>query len=121
MAQKEVRTRPILLYDGDCAFCARWIKRWERITAGKVEYQTYQHLGTDFPQIPFDQFEVSVYLVEPSGEITRAAQAVLKTLSYGRGFGWLERLYRTFPPFRWLTEFAYRSVARNRRVFSKFS
>lgn len=44
---KEVRgDRPIMIWDGECGFCARWIKRWERITGDKIQYVQYQFLAT---------------------------------------------------------------------------
>jgi hypothetical protein len=29
--------RPLLVWDGDCDFCRRWIERWRRIAGDRVE------------------------------------------------------------------------------------
>jgi DCC1-like thiol-disulfide oxidoreductase len=36
-------TRPVLLYDGTCGFCRKWIdrlRRWDRV--GRIDYVAYQ-------------------------------------------------------------------------------
>ena len=41
-----------MIWDGECHFCRRWIERWREITAGEVEYATYQEIADRFPEIP---------------------------------------------------------------------
>src|SRR2546423_1726508 len=61
--------KPLMIWDGECHFCRRWIERWRAITAGEVEYATFQEIGDRFPEIPREQFQRSVVLIEPSGEV----------------------------------------------------
>ena len=35
--------KPLLLYDGECWFCLRWIRRWEQRLDGKVDVAPFQH------------------------------------------------------------------------------
>ena len=44
--------KPLLIFDGDCHFCRRWIERWREITAGAVEYAPSQEVAERFPEIP---------------------------------------------------------------------
>jgi hypothetical protein len=37
--------KALLIWDGDCDFCRLWIERWREMTAGKVDYTTYQEAG----------------------------------------------------------------------------
>lgn len=56
--------KPILLFDGDCGFCRRWIDRWRLMTKDRVVYEPYQSSGARFPEISEEQFKKSVQLVE---------------------------------------------------------
>ena len=59
--------KPLMIYDGDCGFCGRWIQRWKRTTADRVEYLPFQDpsIAARFPELPREAFERSVHLVEP--------------------------------------------------------
>ena len=41
-----------MVYDGDCHFCMRWIKRWQKTPGHAVEYAPLQKASPDFPEIP---------------------------------------------------------------------
>lgn len=114
--------KPLLIFDGDCNFCRRWVARWKIQSRGAVEFAPYQERARDFPQIPPQKFQEAVYLIEPSGRVTRGAEAVFETLS---GFSYagkcLRLLYRFLPGFAWISEFLYSGVAANRKFFSKLT
>src|SRR5207245_265495 len=76
---------PLLVYDGDCDFCRRWIARWRAITGERVEYAPYQKVAGRFPQIPIEDFKRSVQLILPGGEIFAGAHAVFRTLALSPG------------------------------------
>jgi len=44
--------QPVLMYDGDCGFCRRWVGFARRWTHARVEYAPYQEAGARFPKIP---------------------------------------------------------------------
>jgi len=54
------RSGPLLIYDGDCSFCMRWIHRWRLITGSRVSYVPYQATASQFSQIPLERFEASL-------------------------------------------------------------
>src|SRR5262249_62356900 len=80
--------KPLLIWDGDCDFCRLWIERWRETTIGKVDYITYQEVADRFHEIPPDEFNRSVVLIEPDGTAFFAAEAVYRSLAYRRWGGW---------------------------------
>jgi predicted DCC family thiol-disulfide oxidoreductase YuxK len=111
--------KPILIFDGDCGFCRKWIARWHRLTGERVDYAPYQEVGARFPQIRPSAYEEAVQLVFPDGHVMSAARAVFAALATRSGFRWLSWLYDRVPGVAFLSERAYRVVARNRRLFSR--
>ena len=112
--------KPILIYDGNCGFCLCWINIWKNKTKDRVEYAPYQSVGNQFPQMSLDQFERSVQLVKPDGEITEGARAVIETLAYNPSLIWLLRTYHKFPLFAKAAEAVYYFVAKHRNTLSSF-
>ncbi|MCH8242266.1 MAG: lipase maturation factor family protein, partial [Planctomycetes bacterium] len=110
--------KPVLVYDGDCAFCRKWIARWQVLTDDRVEYAPYQQVAEQYSHIPPDEFTKAVYLIEPDGATYRAAEAVLRSLSDVRGRRWMYGAYRRVPLVRPISERAYRFVAEHRRGLS---
>ena len=110
--------KPLLIFDGDCTFCRRWIARWKQITNGRVDYAPLQSeaIATDFPEISREQTESAVHLIEPDGRVTRGAEAVFRSLAVARR--WPLWMYESVPGVAPITELAYRIVARHRAFFS---
>jgi lipase maturation factor 1 len=113
--------KPLLVFDGDCQFCRRWIARWRAATAGAVEYLPFQDAAvtSQFPEIPLKDFEEAVHLILPDGTVSRGAEAVFRSLAAGGRQRWLLRLYQKFPPFVEVSETLYEEVALHRTFFSK--
>ena len=82
--------KPLLIYHGDCAFCAYWVRYWRKLTQGRVSFASYQQVATSYPEISADEYSSAVQYVRPAGEIAHGAGAAFLTLSHapGRGF-WL--------------------------------
>ena len=112
-------SKPLLIWDGECHFCRRWIERWKEITGDSVDYEISQNLGERFSEIPCDEFERSVILVERDGTIQRGAAAVFRSLSSQRSKRWLNWSYEHVLGFAALSEAGYRIIAANRRAASK--
>ena len=110
--------RPLMLYDGDCHFCRRWIERWREMTGGKVDYAASQEAGAQFPEIPPAQFEQAVQFIETDGTVHRAAGAVVRSLAYARHGKWALWCYTQVPGCAAIMEVAYGLVARNRSLAS---
>jgi len=43
---------PVLVFDGDCAFCRAWVEYWQRLTGERVRYTPYQEIDSRFPDLP---------------------------------------------------------------------
>ncbi len=110
--------RPVLIYDGDCGFCRRWILRWRAWTGEQIEYVPFQaeRVAGQFPELPRAQLEKSVHLVDGDGRVYRGAEAVFRSLAGVRR--WPLRWYQHVPGAAWLSEAMYRTVAANRGFFS---
>ncbi len=109
-------TKPLLIFDGDCSFCRRWIARWQHLTGEAIDYAPYQREAARFPSIPRENFGRAVHLIEPDGTVRRAADAVLRSLALAKQKRWLRWLYDHVAPFAWITEAAYRLIAANRNI-----
>ena len=110
--------KPLMIWDGECHFCKRWIERWRAITAGEVEYITYQEAANRFPEIPIEQFRRAVAFIEPDGKAFFAAEAVYRSLRYRSSRRWLAWSYDHVPGFAAVSELAYKFIARHRGVGS---
>ncbi|MBI4352034.1 MAG: DUF393 domain-containing protein [Elusimicrobia bacterium] len=116
---EEIKT-PIMLYDGDCAFCRGWVEKWRGATGGAVRYEPYQLAGRDYPQVTAAQCAEAVQLILPGGAVFSGAYAVFKALALGGKRSWPLWFYEKAPLFGPAAEWFYRLVARHRTFFSKF-
>jgi lipase maturation factor 1 len=110
--------QPLLIWDGSCDFCRLWIERWREVTAGKVDYITYQEATGRFPEIPTNEFNRSLILIQPDGTVSFTAQAVYRSLAYRRSREWLVWSYDHVPGFAVISESGYRFIARHRKFAS---
>ncbi|HEX7252406.1 MAG TPA: lipase maturation factor family protein [Thermoanaerobaculia bacterium] len=110
--------RPLMIFDGDCGFCRRWIGRWKAATGGAVDYAESQQVGSRFPEIPEEAFARAVQLVLPDGEVLEGAEAVYRSLAEVPRRGWLLAVYRRVPGFAAVSEIVYSMIARHRRAAS---
>ena len=111
-------SRPLMIFDGDCHFCRKWIERWRVMTAGRVDYAPYQEVAEKFPEISREEFDRAVQFVETNGDVVSGAEAVFRSLRYARGRRWLTWCYDRLPGFAAATECGYGLVARNRKFSS---
>ncbi len=113
--------KPLLVYDGECQFCCRWIRRWERATRNATEYRTFQNstIAQQFPEIPRERFEHAVQFITTEGLVYGGAEAVFRSLAAAKCERWLLWLYQCVPPFAAISEFLYAQVASHREFLSK--
>ncbi|ADO68766.1 lipase maturation factor family protein [Stigmatella aurantiaca] len=107
--------RPLVLYDGDCGFCKRWIARWSAQTQGRVRFLPARPLRLWLLGIRRGDARRAMQLIEPSGEISQGARAVFRMLLYStrRGTRWAAR-GGLLPGVRRVAEGVYRIVSRHR-------
>jgi predicted DCC family thiol-disulfide oxidoreductase YuxK len=120
MGEGEIRQgtlrRPLIVYDGRCAFCIRSVNRAKSITGNRVDYEPYQEAASRFPAIDPKAFGKAVHLIEPDGRVSRGAEAVFAALALGGRYPWLIRFYRFLPGFARWSEGAYRLIATHRQT-----
>src|SRR6516162_865869 len=110
--------RPLMIWDGECHFCRRWIERWREITGDQVNYETSQRVGDRFPEILSEQFLRSVVLIAPDGAVFCGAEAVFRSLQCRASKKWMAWSYYHVPGFAPVSEAFYRFVSLNRRFAS---
>lgn len=113
--------KPVLIYDGDCQFCAYWANYWQKLTGDEVEYKPYQEVAQQYPDISLFAFQHAVQYIACDGKIASAAEASFLTLSHARGRRYWLTLYRKLPGFAYLTEKAYALIAAHRSLFYRIS
>jgi predicted DCC family thiol-disulfide oxidoreductase YuxK len=106
--------RPLLVYDADCGFCVYWARYWQKLTGDAVNYQPYQEVAPQHPQISLADFQRGVQYIAPDGRHASAAEASLLTLSHARGKGFWLTLYKKLPGFAALAEWMYAFIAAHR-------
>ncbi len=114
-------SKPLVIFDGDCHFCRRWIERWRELTQGAVEYAPFQEAADRFSEIPREDFEQALHFIDKDGTVHRGAAAVFRSLGSvrtGRALIWC---YDHVPGFAPITEVFYRMVARQRILASFFT
>ncbi len=113
-------TVPVMLYDGDCAFCQRWIDKWRIATGEEVRFEPYQRALAGYPQVTEKECQEAVQLIMPEGTVFSGAHAVFKTLALGGRCQCLLRSYERFGLFGRMSEWGYQLVAGHRSFFSRF-
>src|SRR5215467_9736113 len=111
-------SRPLLIWDGDCDFCRLWIERWRELTAGGVDCVTSQEAAKRFPEVPADEFNRSLVLIQPDGAVFFAAEAVYRSMAHRRSRKWLAWSYDHVPGFAAVSETGYGLIARHRKFAS---
>ncbi|MEW5701093.1 MAG: DUF393 domain-containing protein [Candidatus Zixiibacteriota bacterium] len=112
-----------ILWDGECAFCRRWVEWVEtRDRSSSLRAVPYQHAGCDGspPLTPelYRRCRRAVHVMMPDGTTIGGGAAVACILGQ-IGFPRLGR-FLSWRPILPLTEFCYRLVARNRRFLSRW-
>jgi lipase maturation factor 1 len=106
--------RPVMLYDGRCGFCRRWVERWRHDAGGAVDFQPYQQSADLVPHIDYESLGRAVHLAEPDGSVTRGAGAVFRLFALSGVHRWMPWSYQHVPGFAALTESVYATIAAHR-------
>lgn len=110
---------PVMLYDGDCKFCKRWIERWAGLTEDRVIYLPYQENLAKYPQVSKEDCAKAVQFIEIDNTVYTAAEAVFRSLLYSERYAWVYGLYKKNKLFSSFAEWLYKVVAKNRDFLSK--
>ncbi len=111
----------VILYDGVCVFCSRWIRFVAtRDTAARFRFTAIQSAyGTRLAQtFGIDPDDPDTNAVVHGGEVFFKSDAALTVLSHLPGWGWTRLLFAIPRPLR---NVVYNLVAGNRyRIFGKY-
>jgi predicted DCC family thiol-disulfide oxidoreductase YuxK len=108
------RSRPVLVYDGDCGFCTacvRFVRRRVRPDADVTPWQTADLAALG---VTAERASHEVLWVTPVGAVYGGAQAIARLLLRAGG-GWAPLgAVLTLPGARWIAAAIYRAVADHR-------
>ncbi|GGS54365.1 DUF393 domain-containing protein [Streptomyces griseoviridis] len=109
-----MRTRPVLVYDGDCRFCTTSVAFLERLLRPDCSITPWQFADLASLGVAQRRAEYEALWITPTGAVHGGAQAVARLLlRAGKGWAVLGALL-TLPPFRRVAHGVYRIVADNR-------
>lgn len=107
-------TQPVLVYDGDCAFCTSAVHFAERRVRPRCDAVPWQFADLDALGVTQRRAEHEILWVTPTGTVYGGTRAVAKLLlSTGKGWAVLGALLN-LPPLRWPAHALYRLIANNR-------
>ena len=113
-ALSEPSKLPLLVFDGDCAFCTTWVNRLEALLPLFPTATPWQWLDLDALGLTHDDVTRYAWYLTPTHQYAGhlAGSALLRAQ---RGFGWrfLGNLIAT-PPVSWVAALAYHAIATNR-------
>jgi predicted DCC family thiol-disulfide oxidoreductase YuxK len=107
------RTRPALIYDGDCAFCTSSVRVLERI-GPKAEMVAWQQSDLDALGLTGEEAAAAVQWVEIDGTIRSGHEAVAAALGSAGGAWALAGRALLTPRISPIAAGAYRLIADNR-------
>lgn len=109
-----MRTRPVLVYDGDCAFCTTCVQFIERRIKPRCETTPWQFADLGALRVAQERAAYEVLWVTPAGVTYGGAQAVAKLLLNAGGAWAVAGALLRLAPLRWVAPGAYRLIAANR-------
>jgi predicted DCC family thiol-disulfide oxidoreductase YuxK len=110
---EKVEPTPLLIFDGDCAFCTRSVRFIERRIRRHPRIQPWQRSDLAELGLTQEQCETAVQLID-GDRLTSAHVAIARVLIYGKR-GWAVLGYLLLVPgIKQIAGVVYRWVAKNR-------
>src|SRR5690606_26988507 len=111
---------PLVVFDGTCAFCRRWVARWLQHGEGALHAAPFQALPLRRLGLKRAQVERALALVEADGTRSFGAEAVFRALLHARRapVRWRARL-GLLPGVLQGAQWIYRGVAQRRGVAAR--
>ncbi|MFD7918970.1 thiol-disulfide oxidoreductase DCC family protein [Streptomyces sp. NPDC059740] len=109
-----MRTRPVLLYDGDCGFCTSCVKLLGRWVRPRAETTAWQFADLPALGVTRERADREVLWVTPNGHVYGGASTVAKVLLSGRGPWPVLGGALLLPGVRWVAGRCYELVSANR-------
>ena len=111
--QMSGQERPVLLYDGDCAFCTRCAGALKRIDPD-AEIVAWQFTDLTELGITEEQATEAVQWVESDGSVSSGHEAIAAILNTAGRIWKIVARAILLPGISWMAARAYRLVANNR-------
>ncbi|MEU7410032.1 DUF393 domain-containing protein [Streptomyces sp. NPDC042638] len=109
-----MRRRPVLVYDGDCGFCAASVALAQKWIRPRCDITSSRRAHLDALGVSRERAEYEALWITPDGTVYGGAQAVARLLSSAGG-GWAVLGAALQPaPMRWAALGVYRVIAHNR-------
>ncbi|MEU5303141.1 DUF393 domain-containing protein [Streptomyces noursei] len=108
------RTRPVLVYDGDCGFCTTSVRFAERHIRPRCQITAWQFADLEELGVTQQRAEHEVLWITPTGTVHGGARAVAKVLLNAGGPWAVAGAVLALPALRWFAHAAYRLIADNR-------
>ena len=108
--------RPVLLFDGDCAFCtssARFLHRWV-VRVGSTSVAPWQFLDLEALGLTADQCRAAVQWVGEDGQVASGHVAIAAALRAGHAIWRPVGALLVAPGFSWLAARLYAWVSAHR-------
>ncbi|QSX28768.1 lipase maturation factor family protein [Shewanella cyperi] len=115
---------PLLIYDGDCRFCQRWVDYWSRQMGACVSFLPFQEIVSQEPaqghqfepyqQLDSAAFAKRIYFFDEQGRQYRGAAAACQLLKRIPGKGFYAWAYLHLPGVGRCSEAVYDWVANHR-------
>lgn len=113
---------PVLLFDGDCAFCLRCVALFRRCGAKEIKwlpYQLFDDRQLEAMGTSREECEQAIqFIAAPHGELTSGADAINAVLLSNRRFRRLSLLLRNRAVL-WIERIVYNFVAQHRATLSR--
>jgi len=114
----EFENRPLLIYDGECEFCVKWARKFKAMSGKFITFVPLQNLPVNYEYVTRAACLKSVQYIDNDNRIVKGAEAVFQLFHIAKKGSFLLTCYRRIPIFRFLAEYVYSLVARNRQLFS---
>ncbi len=112
-------SRPLIVYDAECAFGGRWIRRWRARTGDRVESRPFQERGLLARYgIPVTDARRAIQLVRPRQRRRQGAEAVFLALEQAPELRAAARVGR-WPVVRAIAAWIYRRIGRHRGLAAR--
>jgi predicted DCC family thiol-disulfide oxidoreductase YuxK len=105
---------PVLVYDGDCAFCTSSVRLLERAVSRRPNIVAWQHVDLDELGLTREACEAAVQWIGHDGERCSGERAIAQVFRNAGGLWKIVGVVLSLPGIRWLAGVVYRWTARNR-------
>lgn len=106
--------KPVLVWDGNCGFCAFWVTHWKKITRGTVDFKPFQDVADQFQDIPLAAFKSASHFITTTGTVHSGPDSAYMSYLMANPSSVWHAWYIKYDWFNSLSDRLYGYIARNR-------